>query len=403
VPVWIARADLIKKGYLPKYVPLYFDLSTPEGVDGLKAKCEKLQAEMLEWAGGVRDTVLYDGHMSTLFKVYETTEGSPYLHTSEDTQKVYSNALKKLLETVGDQKIADLCADDARGWFYKICKRYKKGYAAIIIAVFKQAVYYLAMRNDPDCQRLGFQLSKLRLETGDEREVELTYEMLVAFREVAHRRKRPSAALVLTFQFELGYRRRDVIGKWRNVRNPTTGALEKVWGDGFMWSTIDADGVLTWKASKTRRKKGKPISHRIASYPELAAELALIPQEARKPFAPIIINEKTGEPYRKCQFGRLFRSIAREAGIPDEVQCRDARSGSATEAGASGALDSDTMAHTGHASLKHLKRYDKRTLEKTERVAHARLAFRKAKAEAKALADAEQASLEDAATKQKRA
>jgi hypothetical protein len=66
------------------------------------------------------------------------------------------------------------------------------------------------------------------------------------------------------------------------------------------------------------------------------AELMRVPPEQR--IGPVIVSEFTGLPYKRKAFNRLLRQITREAGIPDEVQNRDARAGGITKAYTAGAV-----------------------------------------------------------------
>jgi len=58
--------------------------------------------------------------------------------------------------------------------------------------------------------------------------------------------------------------------------------------------------------------------------------LPLTPKEQRQ--GPVIICEVTGEPWIKRRYQEQFRTIARAAGVPDEIFSMDMRSGGATEA-----------------------------------------------------------------------
>jgi hypothetical protein len=376
VPYWVARPDLIKQGYRPKSVRLHYD-----DPSALIARCHELQAEMMEWAGGGRQDAAYDGKLSTLVRMYQTDKGSPYRGLHQNTQRNYTKAIEWLATRLnGDPRVRDISGADAREWFLDFCETNTRGWAAYVLAVFKAAIAYGSSRKFKDCLELSASLRTTRLGTGQAREQEMTYEHLVAFREAAHRLGRPSAALWTTFQYELGLRRRDVIGEWVNVTDPTTGTMIKQWRDGLTWSSINDNGVLTKQLSKTRFKTGVKVEHQIANYPELVAELKRIPPEKRDPLVPIVINESTGLPYTPEQCREYFRVIARAAGIPDEVQNRDARAGFATEADAAGADQKDTMIAGGWTQQKTLnKHYVRKRVEQTSRVAKLRIAHRQNK------------------------
>jgi len=44
-----------------------------------------------------------------------------------------------------------------------------------------------------------------------------------------------------------------------------------------------------------------------------------------EPHRAVILDERTGKPYRQCGFARRFRALARAAGVPDDVWSMDAR------------------------------------------------------------------------------
>ena len=208
------------------------------------------------------------------------------------------------------------------------------------------------------------------------RKERLTYAQVVAFRGAAHRLNRPSAALWLTLQYELGLRRRDVIGEWVDDEIGTDGIRhgKRVWRDGLTWSNIDADGVLRKLVSKTAKTSAREAVHRIADYPDLLVELERIPVERR--VGPIVINEMTGLPYFPEQCRHYFRVIAREAGIPDHIWNMDARAGAVTEAYEAGASTEGAMALAAHTQVSTSRRYVRDTLEQSSRVEQLRVKSR---------------------------
>src|SRR4029077_6880917 len=94
----------------------------------------------------------------------------------------------------------------------------------------------------PDCKTLREQLAVARFRHAPARTHYLTHQQIAAFRAAAHRLGRPSAALWVTLQFELGLRRRDVIGKWTNDDGGSSGIHrdvrrngKRLWQDGLTW------------------------------------------------------------------------------------------------------------------------------------------------------------------------
>jgi hypothetical protein len=161
-------------------------------------------------------------------------------------------------------------------------------------------------------------------------------------------------------QFELAFRQRDVLGEWNSGR----------WSNGLTWSHIGRDGILR----KTTSKTGADAEHRIADYPELAADLAATPIEKR--VGPLVIDEGTNLPYTPEKYRRWFRLIAREAGIPDEIWNMDARAGAVTEAYEAGSTTEGAMALATHTQVATSRRYRRAGTEQTSRVAKLRVASR---------------------------
>lgn len=389
VAYWVARADLVKRGYKPSSVRLFCDENNPQDVAAMRSRCERLHNEMLIWEnqGERRDPKVFDGSLAMLVRLYETGEGSPYRTSLKQiTAQSYSKHMRLLLRRVGEVYISQLTAADVLRWFHEISAplrrggRPRLGYANLTVSILKSVLSYGAILGFKDCKELREQLALARFQHAPARTEFPIYEQIIAFRAAAHKLGRPSAALWVTLQFELGLRRRDVIGEWvDDQEGPTDGirAGRRFWRDGLTWAHIGADGVLRKTVSKTERSTARKAVHRIANHPDLMAELAHIPPERR--VGPMVINETTGLPYETYQCRRYFRLIAREAGLPDTLWNMDVRAGAVTEAYEGGATTEGAMALAAHtqASTSHL--YKRNTLEQTSRVAELRIASRKRK------------------------
>lgn len=372
VPYWYARPDLIKRGYTPKAVRLHYDESNLMGMEALASRCHKLQSEMLSWAhrGARRPETIYDGKLATLVRMYETDEESPYQDLRPTTQKTYSKMLRLFLARVEDSYIDELTGADIRRWFRKMSDGGQSlGYGALTISILKTVVSFGMSQGFDDCAKLRGQMTATKFHGAQARKERLTYDQVVAFRAAAHRMNRPSAALWLTLQYELGLRRRDVIGEYIDSDQG------RVWRDGLTWKHIDANGVLRKLVSKTALTSAREAVHRIGDYPDLLAELDRIPADRR--VGPIVINERTGLPYTPEQCRYNFRRIARAAGIPDDIWNMDARAGAVTEAYEAGATTEGAMALASHTQVSTSRRYVRDTLEQSSRVAVLRVQGRR--------------------------
>jgi hypothetical protein len=84
---WEARHDLVKDGYRPSWVRLYYP-DTPDGRGQLSARCKDLQGQMLAWAAneGAFPKEVYDGTITSLARRYFSDEFSPYMKIKWNSQ-----------------------------------------------------------------------------------------------------------------------------------------------------------------------------------------------------------------------------------------------------------------------------------------------------------------------------
>ena len=142
------------------------------------------------------------------------------------------------------------------------------------------------------------------------------------------------------------------------------------WTNGLQWCDIDSEMILR----KTHTKTGAYVEFDLKLYPAVLAEIERICRERR--IGPLIISERTGEPYKHRTFTQTWRGVADRAGVPRSVWNMDARAGAISEAYDAGAGETDVMKHAGHENRQTSARYNRGTLEQTSRVARLRLAKR---------------------------
>lgn len=388
---WIARPLSVKQGFLPAIVRIHFDPADPLHMSHIAARCRDLQGQMLTWSAENRfpDHDVYDGTLRSLIRRYQTDAESPYRELRPRTQGFYDYGLALLDKNVGGSDIAEVTGPDVRRWYKKLKEpapltdaqkkrgitenpeRVRRAYAAI--QMLRVVVNYGRSLKLSECRDLGDALSAMEFKGVQRRETRITHAQVCAFRKAAHEAGRPSMALGITLQFDLGMRQRDVIGEWLPDTSPgAEGIVDHGlrWGDGLAFSHI-VGTVLRKRTSKT----GKVVEHDLAQLTDTLAELERIPPLRR--IGPLVLNEETGLPYKRRVYTKWFRTIAREAGIPDEVWSMDARAGAVTEALDAGAQPLDVMNAAGHTQLSTTQGYDRTTLKKTARVAQLRVASRK--------------------------
>jgi len=388
---WVARADLVKKGFKPSTVRIHFDPADQMHMQHIAARCRDLQGQMLEWSGEQRKAPrnVYDGTLRSLVRLYQTDPESPYHELRPRSRGFYDYGLTLLDKYVGGSDISEVTGPDVRRWYKKLKEpaplttaqkergvtenpeRVRRAYAAI--QMLRVVINYGRTLKLKECRDLGDALSAMEFKGVQRRETRITHAQVCAFRKAAHEAGRPSMALGITLQFDLGMRQRDVIGEWLPDTSPgTEGIVDHGlrWSDGLTFSHI-AGAVLRKRTSKT----GKVVEHDLAQLPDTLAELERIPPLRR--IGPLVLNEETGLPYKRRVYAKWFRIIARAAGIPDEVWSMDARAGAVTEALDAGAQPMDVMNAAGHTQLSTTQGYDRTTLKKTARVAQLRVASRK--------------------------
>ncbi|MFZ0986326.1 MAG: integrase, partial [Xanthobacteraceae bacterium] len=143
---------------------------------------------------------------------------------------------------------------------------------------------------------------------------------------------------------------------------------------GPMWSQID-DMIFRYTPAKTQFTSGATVTLDLRMLPMVVEELAKVPEEARR--GPLIVNPRTGLPYRNWYFGEVWRRVRKIAGIRKEVWNRDMRAAGVTEGRQAGAPTDDLAKQAGHANKRTTaKVYDRDRLEAARRVAQARVAHR---------------------------
>jgi hypothetical protein len=341
---------------------------------------------MLAWASneGKLPEYGYGGTIRSLAHAFQTDkEGSPYFGLKWNSQAHLDKCLKIVVATVGDRQVGRLIGPDFRRWRTNWGAPDNKGKprpwrARHCIDAVRWLIGYGVTCGYDDCLRADTILSKLRFATPPARTAKLLLEHVRAIQAVAHDKGLGSIALATVLQFELTLRQKDVIGEWEPAPLAEGGILYKGrrWVNGLLWSHIDSDMVLRKVPTKTI-KHGLEVEFDLKLYPAAVEELAKVPPERR--VGPIIISERTGEPYKHRTFTQTWRKIANAAGVPSNVWNMDARAGGISEGEDAGADEADRMKHAGHTRPETHKRYARNSLEETRRVAAARKAYRENK------------------------
>jgi len=368
---WMARADIVSRGFRPSSVRLHYP-DTDEGRNQLAARCHILQAEMLAWSSrGGQASPAFDGTLKSLSKLFQTDVDSPYLGMKWNSRKNVTQSLVIIEKTVGDRNIGKLLGTDFKRWHREWGSPIdaespaRPWRAKHTMDVTRQLVSYGVTLGYEDCFRADTILGKIRFKTPPARTSIMTADHVEAIRIVAHATGWPSVALATVLQFSLAFRQKDVIGEWEPVEHAEGGITHKGtrWANGLVWSDIDENWILRKKHIKT----GIPVEHDLALHPALMEELEKTPADKR--IGPVIVSDKTGEPYKFRNFTQRWRKLANTAGVPSTVWNMDARAGAITEAYSYGATETDVMKTAGHLNRQTSSRYNRSTIEQTSRVA----------------------------------
>lgn len=378
-PVWRASKAAIRAGYPVKSVNLGYLKSDPAA---LVARCERLQVEMLAYLSGRTGyTALYDGTIRSLLSCYQTDEQSKYHKLKPGTRHPYDVYMRMLRAEVGERRIDALDGRDLSRWYKAWSEPAKEGgrprlaAARMAMTVLKSALTFGKVCRYAGCADLKSIMDEMVFAAPAPRTAAPTAAQIIAARLEAHKAGHAAAALAYAIQFEGHVRQYDVIGEWVPIDDPRPSAILD--GDhkwiGPTWSQIDENLILRLTPSKTEDTTGARIVLDLRTYPMVMEELAGITE--RK--GPLIINPRTGLPYRQWYFRDLWRAVATAAGIDRTVWNRDLRAGGITEAREAGAPTDDVAKTAGHADKRTTARvYDRDRLEAARRVAAARIALR---------------------------
>jgi hypothetical protein len=182
-------------------------------------------------------------------------------------------------------------------------------------------------------------------------------------------------------QFETTGRQWDFVGQWAPLSDPRPSAVisgGKKWF-GPTWEVIDSNMILSFVPSKTEHTTGAPVRASLQGgrCPMVIEELARIPREER--VGPLIIDEKSGQPFAYQNFNNLWKKVRAEAGISDRVWNRDIRAGGISEGQAANARSEDRAKLSGHSQKINEAVYSRDILAASNRVLDARAAYRKNK------------------------
>lgn len=374
---WQARSDLVRQGYLPKYVRLWCGVE-PNEVEAqvISETCNTMQGEMLLWGRGNLATARFSGTLATLIDCYLRDPDSGFVKLRFKTRENYMSLCRRLTVDHGDVLVDDIKARNLLRWHEDWTAKGRIAMAHSLVGMLRMLINFgMTILEDDECARVSAVLSKMKFPMGKPRLSILTAKHAIALRAEAHNRGLHSMALAQAFQFECMLRQKDVIGEWVPLSEPglsdVTAGYDK-WLRGLRWEEISDNLILRHTTSK--RQKEIEIDLKLA--PMVMEELERIPNLQN---GPVIVSDLTGLPWVTHVWRRIWREVADAAGIPRDVRNMDSRAGAITEATEVGA-DLEHIKHAAtHSDIGMTQRYSRGSAEKTAKVMQLRAAYRNRK------------------------
>jgi hypothetical protein len=229
----------------------------------------------------------------------------------------------------------------------------------MVLAVLKAAISFGISCRYQGCAEFQMVMRQIEFPLPRSRTFAPTAEQIKAARKAAHAAGRPSRALLYALIFDTTGREFDFLGEWLPMSYTKPSAIlarGQKWV-GPQWSAIDQNLMMTIKPTKTEGSTEVEVTFDLSVCPMVMEELAQIPAEKRK--GPLIVNDRTGLPYRYPNFRKGWKADFRAAGMPKGMWCRDLRAGGITEGGKAGVSIDDRRKIAGHAKPKTTEGYDR--------------------------------------------
>jgi hypothetical protein len=181
----------------------------------------------------------------------------------------------------------------------------------------------------------------------------------------------PSMAAAAALSFELIQRVWDVFAI-PDPDVPLPEGRKRRKARGIVWDDYIPGASIKVRQSKT----GKPLTiplfdlmpdgERLLLYPELEEWLELV-RPSGDATGPIVVEERSGKPYKHRRMSTVHRAICEAAGLPKDMTPTGFRHGGATEIGDAG--ETDIRSISGHTQLDTTAIYNKASQEKARRIA----------------------------------
>lgn len=402
VATWLARTDIIKRGYSPRSIELWSGAELDQKqADDIALRCQHQQFDMLTWGRELPPPEKplpdhFTGNLASLVHCYRTDGDSPYQKNRYHVRQNRDSMLRRITARHGDVNISDIKARLLLAWHKDWSADGKKlatGSAFIgqLRALFS---FGATLLEDPNCERLCGVMHKMRFAAPKPRGTSISFEQARGVIEQASEHFGwPSLGLGQAFQFECTLRQRDVIGELVPLSEPGISDVivgDQKWLRGIRWEEIDENLILRHVTSKKQKLmeadlKLAPLvlfalrwmigDQTLIEVDEVTKKVtvnrSLLPASG-----PVILNDLTAMPWSGNEYRRKWRLVARKCGISDDVFNMDSRSGAITEGIAAGASMEMVRHAATHSDVSQTADYDRGQAEATAKVMKLRIESR---------------------------
>lgn len=351
VATWLARTDIIKRGYSPRSIELWAGVEPDEKqAEDIALRCQHQQFDMLTWGRELPPPEnplpdYFTGDLKSLIHCYRTDGDSPYQKNRFHVRKHRDGMLRRIGKRYGDVKLPDIKARLLMAWH----KDWTNGgvklatgsaYIGQLRALFS---FGATLLEDTDCERLCGVMHKMRFPGTKARAVSLTADDANAIRTTAREDFGwPSISLAQALQFECTLRQKDIIGELVPLSEPGISDVilrDQKWLRGLRWEEIDKSLILRHITSK--KQKMTEVDLKLA--PMVLEELQILAgdeplivvdettkrqtvnRQLLPTTGPVVLCDITAMPWTGNEYRRKWRLVARACGIPDNVFSMDSR------------------------------------------------------------------------------
>lgn len=355
---WRASPAAVKRGYKPTRMKLPGRMG--DGCDLQRAQmCRDFQREMLRWMNEGPKIHFPRDTWGWLIRRYLSDEISPFWDTKANTRDSYREVIERWEKAIGNTLIG--ATDFQRIRLWQKAMKDKGRSTSYINRMFTHlrivASYGVAIRAT-GADAVKAILAEMRFKGAPPRSASPTGTQIAAIIAKADEAGERAFALGLTLQWSLTLRAVDVRGQWLRMRKGespsgiTRGAFR--WADGLTWDMIDRDMTTISKVpSKTADSLPEMLTFDISPLTDLRARLQAIPGRV----GPVIVDPRSGLPYRKEAWSALFRRFRDAAGVSSHITMMDTRAGAINDAKRLGASKIEMQHQANHASDSTTERY----------------------------------------------